>query len=424
MNMMGIGLDLMAVMVTFVIIVGILLGEKNTLNELFPTMLLMNALILLSDILLLTYWGESTKIVWIQLCCILQIALVYVNISIFNVYVDKLLVIKIGKNQKIRVVPFIITLIMVILCYLSLEFRFFFYVDATGVVRDGGWSWMVWLVAYFIGLFDFFRVMLHHIKKTLDKNIALGIYIFIAIPMIAIPIAEWMEVRSMVFIAMTLSMLTLYMSIHVKREKDALRRAIESEKMQTERILSQLQPQFIFNSLTTIRYLCTTNEILATEALSKFSKYLRTNLDVVSDSRLIKFREELEHTKTYLWIEQLRFGNKIRVEYSIDVDDFFVPPLSLQPIVENAVKRGVTQKNGLLISITVRENDSCYRIIVRDDGLELENEEKTSDKVRYIGINDVRQRLSQIKGSTIKVTTDLGVGTSVVYEIMKDGLNG
>ena len=194
---MGIGLDLMAVMVTFVIIVGVLLGKKSILNELFPTMLLMNALILLSDILLLTFLEDGTQKTWVQLCFVLQVALVYLNISIFNLYVDKLLTIKIGKNQKIRIVPFIITLIMVILCCISLPFRLFFYVDSTGAVGNGSLSWMLWIVGCFIGLFDFFRVMLHHIKKRLENNIALSLYIFIAIPIIAIPIAEWMEVRSM-----------------------------------------------------------------------------------------------------------------------------------------------------------------------------------------------------------------------------------
>ena len=109
------------------------------------------------------------------------------------------------------------------------------------------------------------------------------------------------------------------------------------------------------------------------------------------------------------------------MEYSIDCDEFLIPPLSLQPIVENAVKHGVTKKTGGgTISITVRETDTCYRITVSDDGVGFDKQERAQDKERHIGINDVRKRISQINGSTLKVSSQLGIGTSVIYEIMKD----
>ena len=119
---------------------------------------------------------------------------------------------------------------------------------------------------------------------------------------------------------------------------------MEGLKIQIELIMSQIQPHFVFNSLTTIRYLCRNDVPLAIEALGKFTKYLRQNLDSIASENLVPFSEELEHTKTYLWLEKLRFGKDLRVEYSIDSQSFKVPPLSLQPIVENAVKHGVTKK--------------------------------------------------------------------------------
>lgn len=421
MNMLGIGLDLMAVMTTFVILIGVLLGKKNSMNEYFPIMLLLNALTLLADIGTLTFAEDVSHLVLLKICWILQFAFAFCSIAGFNLYVDAMLSRRIGKKPMFRIVPFVVSAIMIILWITSLETGFLFFVDDKGVASYGRFFWIAQLVGCGIAIFDVGRVLVAQLMGKIDKGTAVGVYLFVAIPTVTLPMEELIGNQSLLFAAATVSYVTLYISIHVRQEQAELAKRIDAEKMQTELIMSQIQPHFIFNSLATIKYLCSTNSQLAVEAVSKFSKYLRRNLDVVSNHNMVKLKEELEHTKNYLWLEQLRFGKNLRVEYSIDCDDFLIPPLSLQPIVENAVKHGVTKKSGGgTVSITVRETDTCYKITVCDDGVGFDRQEKAMDKEAHIGINDVRKRISQINGSTLKVTSQVGVGTSVVYEIMKD----
>ena len=114
----------------------------------------------------------------------------------------------------------------------------------------------------------------------------------------------------------------------------------------------------------------------------------------------------------------LRFGD-LKVEYSIDNDEFLIPPLSLQPVVENAVRHGVTKKvGGGTIKIYVREMPDCYKITVKDDGLGFNSKDLEVD-IANAGILDIRKRLFEMNRSKISIASTEGVGTTVTYMIMK-----
>ncbi len=212
----------------------------------------------------------------------------------------------------------------------------------------------------------------------------------------------------------------MFIAIHVTREQKIVEQKMDDTIMQTDLIISELQPHFIFNSLTNIKYLITKKPEVAVEAIDKFTKYLRRNLDTITNQDLITFEEELEHTRTYLWLEQLRFGD-LKIEYSIDEDQFLIPPLSLQPIVENAVRHGVTKKvGGGTIKIMVREDEHCYKITVIDDGIGF-NTKELDDEVANAGILDIRKRLFELNRSKVSIASTEGVGTTVTYMIMKEG---
>lgn len=422
MHMFGIGMDIMSIMITFVILIGIILGKKNYKNKYFPSMLLLNALTLLADIGTITFAKDMSFLIVYKVCWILLYAFIFCDIAVFSMYVDAM--IHSGnvkrKSRIFRIIPAVVAAVMSVLWLSSVKTGYLFSVDKRGVMVYGKYYWIVELVIFILAMSDVTRVIVNQLMKKIDKVTAAGIYIYVALLTCTLPFGEVIGNQSLLAAAITISHLVMYILIHVRQEQTTLTKKIDAEKIQTELIMSQIQPHFIFNALTTIKYLCSTNSQLAIEAVSKFAKYLRTNLDVVSDNNMVKFRCELEHTMNYLWLEQLRFGKLLNVEYSIDCDDFLIPPLSLQPIVENAVKHGVTKKSGGgTVTITVRETDSFYRITVSDDGVGFDKQEKVPDDEAHIGINDVRKRISEIPGSTLSVNSQVGVGTSVKYEIMK-----
>lgn len=136
---------------------------------------------------------------------------------------------------------------------------------------------------------------------------------------------------------------------------------------------------------------------------------------------LISFEEELEHVKTYLKLEQLRFGEDLHVEYCIDAAGFMLPALSVQPIVENAVKHGICQKEedeGTLI-LSAKEYPDCFEVVVSDDGVGFIPGEGQGEG-NHVGIRNVRQRLDIMCHATLEIASEPGKGTTVTIRIPKE----
>ena len=423
MQLLGIGIDLLSVIITFVILVGVLLGKRNAMNEYFPILLLMNALVLLADMGTLAFAGQKDSLVLLQISVILQGSLTFVSISGFNLYVDKLITRRRGKRPYFRSVPFAICLIMILFWISSMLHGYAFKVSKDGQYSQGQLFFFVVLIGCLLTLFIFFRILYNHLTGTLDTNICVALYLFIIVPFVTLFPSLRCQLSAMLYSAITISYLIMFIAIHVTREQKIVEQKMDDTIMQTDLIISELQPHFIFNSLTNIRYLISKRPEVAEEAIDKFTKYLRRNLDTITDQNLITFEEELEHTRTYLWLEQLRFGD-LKVEYSIDEDQFLIPPLSLQPVVENAVRHGVTQKvGGGTIKIFVRDEKECYKITVKDDGIGF-NTKELDDEIENAGIQDIRKRLFELNRSKISIASTEGVGTTVTYLIMKEDTDG
>ena len=113
---------------------------------------------------------------------------------------------------------------------------------------------------------------------------------------------------------------------------------------QVSLLMGQIQPHFIFNTLSSIRTLIKVDPDVAYEMIYDFSNYLRANVDNMTNLSGIDFAAELGHIHSYLSIERVRFGDRVNVKYDIQAKDFIVPPLSIQPLVENAIKHGICKK--------------------------------------------------------------------------------
>lgn len=147
------------------------------------------------------------------------------------------------------------------------------------------------------------------------------------------------------------------------------------QESQLELMMGQIQPHFIFNTLSSIRTLIKVDPDIAYGMLYDFSNYLRANVDNVTNLEGIKFAAEVEHIKSYVNIEKVRFGNRLNVEYNIEVSDFIVPPLSIQPLVENAIKHGVCQRvDGGTVWLSSYEDEDHYIVEIDDDGVGFSKE--------------------------------------------------
>ena len=180
-------------------------------------------------------------------------------------------------------------------------------------------------------------------------------------------------------------------------------------------MISQMQPHFIYNSLSAIAEMDGMPEN-AQKAILDFSKYLRENLDAITAPELVPFERELGHIKKYIDLEKLRFGEKVKVVYDITCTDFLLPALTVQMLVENAVKHGITKKyEGGTIIISTQKQGENYQVIVADDGVGFDTTVKMEGN--HIGINNIRKRLEYSAGGKLEIVSKPGQGTTATITI-------
>ncbi|MFV0243282.1 MAG: transporter substrate-binding domain-containing protein [Lacrimispora sphenoides] len=186
-------------------------------------------------------------------------------------------------------------------------------------------------------------------------------------------------------------------------------------------ILSQIQPHFLFNALGTIGQLCRKDSKQAAISIDTFARYLRANLESVENTKLATFGQELQHIKTYLWLEKMRFGEDLKLVYDVACENFYLPPLTVQPIVENAVKHGLGHKEeGGTVIIRSRELESVWQVQIEDDGVGFDEKSMPEDGRIHIGIENVRRRLLFMCGGSLTIESRANEGTVVTICIPKD----
>ena len=213
-------------------------------------------------------------------------------------------------------------------------------------------------------------------------------------------------------------------SVLAAQQIEAEKQAIELrlQESQISIMLSQIQPHFLYNTLNSIYQLCETNPMRARLLVNSFSEYLRNNLSSLEESGLIPFATELSHVNTYLDIEKVRFEDNLEIEYDIKCVDFSLPVLTVQPIVENAVKHGTSKKRGGgTVKIATDEDKENYIITVSDTGCGFDPTKPKNDGKHHVGIENVRQRLSNMCSGTLKIESTEGVGTLATIIIPKGG---
>ena len=142
-----------------------------------------------------------------------------------------------------------------------------------------------------------------------------------------------------------------------------------------------------------------------------FTTYLRKNFTAIASEDTIPFRDELEHTRAYLAVEQAQFEDVLFVSFDTPHTMFRVPPLTLQPIVENAVKHGMkSSSEPIHISVVTRQTEHSSEIIVEDDGPGFD---PVDDNEPHIALTNIRQRLKLMCGGKLTIMPREGGGTVV-----------
>ncbi len=340
------------------------------------------------------------------------LALIYTN------YLACYLKIDLVKRRKIRIMMFEYGTFYEALVLLNLRFGFYYRIDAQNNYVRGEYWFASQVLAALPILFDIYLFVKH--RKNIYKSAWIGTILYLGLPLIG----SFIQLKTGWPITFCFASIGVYiLFFNIKSEQAFLfeRQQKELAESRISIMLSQIQPHFMYNSLTTIAALCDKNPAEAKRATLNFSRYLRKNIDSVNKRMPVPFDSELEHVTTYLELEKLRFGDRLKVVMDIQTTDFLIPPLTIQPLAENAVKHGICNKltgTGTL-TITTREKETCYEITISDDGVGFEAGQRPDDGKEHIGMENVRDRLKAMSDATMKVESIVGVGTVVTVDIPK-----
>lgn len=197
------------------------------------------------------------------------------------------------------------------------------------------------------------------------------------------------------------------------RTRELVEKEMELEKLKNEAMISQIQPHFMYNTISAIAAI-PGNSDETIDALVDFGKYLRVNIDAFSDGSVIPVDSELEHVKRYVNLEKLRFEDKITLQFEILDHDFLIPPLTIQMLVENAIKHGLQprRKSGTVKVITERLEDN-HVVTVKDDGVGFQTENLQKKGRGHAGLKNVEERIGKACGGWLEIESEKGKGTEV-----------
>lgn len=294
----------------------------------------------------------------------------------------------------------------------------FFTVTPENIYRRGDWFWLSQTLPFLMYALDVTIFIVY--RRSLNRKDFRILSSYIILPLAAEVVQMLNYGVALLNTGVALGLLIIFINIQSEQELRIERQEKELAQRRMDIMLSQIQPHFLYNSLTAIRRLCDHDPQQAKTAITDFSLFLRANMDSLGSRAPIPFEQELNHTRHYLALEQQRFQARLQVVYEIGCQDFSVPPLTLQPIVENAVRHGVLRREaGGTVTIRTAETTAAYMITVADDGVGFQPVDAAGSS-SHIGIENVRSRLAALCGGALEIHSVPDGGTTVTITIPKE----
>ena len=207
-----------------------------------------------------------------------------------------------------------------------------------------------------------------------------------------------------------------------ERTEELARSRVELSESRIAVMVSQIQPHFLFNTLDSIYVLCDEDVERAKKAIDEFSQFLRMNLKSLDQMQPVPIETELEHVRVYLELEKLSMEDLLRYEVDQQAGGFKVPALSVQTLVENAVKHGVGKKaGGGTVRVRTREHRDSYLVSIVDDGVGFDTAGR-SDESGHVGLANTEARVAAMCNGTLEISSTPGAGTTAVIRIPKEGI--
>lgn len=223
-----------------------------------------------------------------------------------------------------------------------------------------------------------------------------------------------------IYLSTTLSLVLIHTVLYREQKQRLRQQEAQLAQSRINVMINQIQPHFIFNTLSSICSLCDENHVEAKRVTGQFAEYLHHNAESLSQNFPIDLKIELRHVEVYLSIEKKRYEGRLNVLYDINAKDFMLPSLTIQPLVENAVKHGIAKRERKgTVRIATFETDTYFGIEISDDGVGFQLDEVSRNSNGHIGIENVKNRLAAMCNGTLTIDSEPGVGTTAVVKLPK-----
>lgn len=244
------------------------------------------------------------------------------------------------------------------------------------------------------------------------------------------PTREWAEIPGLFFLVTLIAAPIALRGIHYRDSLErsrmrALRAESEALSAQVRALQARIQPHFLFNSLNAVASLIGEDPARAERALERVSALFRYALDVSADPT-VPLADELESLEGYLELERLRFPERLHVSVQVEpgVGRVPVPPLVLQPLVENAVRHGIAPRaDGGRLEIEIGSDETTLRVRIEDDG---SGPSGGTNGGAGVALADLRERLALLYGDGASLCVDRGAlgGCRVALRLPREGPAG
>lgn len=284
----------------------------------------------------------------------------------------------------------------------------YYFTEENEFVR-GQWYWV--LIVPMLALIALNLTEIIRERKLLDKKYFIAFLVYLIPPLVVMTLQVFVSVFILIVIAISISALSMFSIIMYDQVDQYLRQQREIADQRASIAVLQMRPHFIYNTMTSIYYLCEQDPEKAQQVTLDFTTYLRKNFNAITGKEPIPFADELEHTRAYLAVVQAQYEDNLIVEFDTPHTQFRVPPLTLQPLVENSVKYGlnIDSTEPLRVSIRTEKVDNGSVIIVSDTGPGISDKDNGEP---HIALNNIRERLSAING-TLTISPNEKRGTIV-----------
>lgn len=343
---------------------------------------------------------------------------IFNNLEVFFLYFYVIRYVEFDQKIK-RILTIAVSILLgafIILDFINIPTGIFFYYDGADYARSG--VMIASQIYQFIIFAIIFVVALLNKKLAIREKIAFFLYCLL--PGVAIILQNAFKGYAIAYLSIIIAIEILFFFLNVQKNIQLVEEKQKNKEAQIKIMMSQIQPHFIYNSLSSISTLIPLDPDKAQKALDDFTEYLRHNLSSLTETKLIPFEDELRHIQTYVSLEKVRFNDRVNVIYDIKAKDFSVPPLSIQPIVENAIKHGILKKiEGGTISIKTYLAKDSYVVEVIDDGVGFDMNSIDFEANKHFGINNIRHRIKSMCNGSLEIISEVNKGAKAVITFQK-----